>query len=128
MVKVFVYGTLLKGEENAYYLNNATCIEEHCWIFARLFDTGYGYPAITLASNNRTYGELYEVSESDLPLLDELEDYIEGAPNNLYERVLQEIYTEKGIISAFVYIANQDGLLKREIPEGDWRKYRKLLE
>ncbi|KGR89494.1 hypothetical protein CD30_16750 [Ureibacillus massiliensis 4400831 = CIP 108448 = CCUG 49529] len=128
MVKVFVYGTLLKGEENAHYLNNAICIEGHCWIFAKLFDTGYGYPAITLASNDRTYGELYEVSEKDLPLLDELEDYKEGAPNNLYERVLQEIHTEKGTINAFVYFANQDDLLKREIPDGDWPKYRKLLK
>ncbi len=72
MHKVFVYGTLRKGERNDYLLKNATCIKEHCWTFGELYDTGYCYPAIKLSNEARVYGELYEVSDSELIELDQL--------------------------------------------------------
>lgn len=120
-MKVFVYGTLRKGEVNAHYLKDAICLDENCWTYGFLYDSGYGYPALIPSTNNRTVGELYEVSETELKLLDELEDYVEGGTNNLYNRVEQEIFTDKGTTVAYMYISNNDDLLKKEIPNGDWK-------
>ncbi len=126
MIKIFVYGTLRKGEENAHLLKNATCLDEHCWTYGLLYDTGEGYPAMVDTTTYRTVGELYEVTEEELLLLDELEDYEEGRTNNLYDRVIKEIYTNKGLHHAYVYIANQEDLIVKEILGGDWKKYRLL--
>lgn len=127
-MKVFVYGTLRKGEVNAHLLNNATCLEKNCWTYGQMYDTGEGYPAITPSITFRIVGELYEVTENELKLLDELEDYEEGSTNNLYERVEQEIYTDNGATVAFVYVTNRKELLMKEIANGDWKAYRELLE
>ena len=119
--KVFVYGTLLKGERNAHFLKNATCIAERCWTLGKLYDTGYGYPAIKCSDEDRVYGELYEVSDSELIELDRLEDYKKGDKDNLYNRVVQPVKTGEGITSAYVYIAARKDLLNRRITSGDWR-------
>ena len=121
MHKVFVYGTLLKGERNDHYLKYAKRIEEKCWTIGKLFDTGYGYPAIKLLDEARVYGELYEVSDSDLFEWDELEEYTEGAKDNLYDRVVRPIMIEEGTTSAYVYVAARGSLLNRRIDSGDWR-------
>ncbi|QCR32806.1 gamma-glutamylcyclotransferase [Lysinibacillus sp. SGAir0095] len=126
MKKIFVYGTLRKGEVNAHLLKYATCIEENCWTHGLLFDSGYGYPALLPSATHRTVGELYEVTQNELKLLDELEDYTEGGTNNLYERVEQEVFTMDGVTLAFVYISNNDDLLKEEITSGNWKEYRLL--
>jgi gamma-glutamylcyclotransferase (GGCT)/AIG2-like uncharacterized protein YtfP len=75
MIKVFVYGTLRKGEANAQLLKGATCIAEQCWTDGDLYDTGYGYPAMKQTPNSRLFGELYTVTEEDLKRLDQLEGY-----------------------------------------------------
>ncbi|MFP3918830.1 gamma-glutamylcyclotransferase family protein [Lysinibacillus telephonicus] len=124
MIKVFVYGTLMKGEVNAHLLTNATCIETSCWTNGLLYDTGFGYPAMVPSLQHRTYVELYVVTESEIKLLDELEDYKENGDNNLYNRVKQLIYTDNNSTYAYVYIANQDNLLERKVPFGDWKAYR----
>ncbi|HWK22346.1 MAG TPA: gamma-glutamylcyclotransferase [Ureibacillus sp.] len=127
-MKVFVYGTLRKGEENNHFLKNAICLNDHCWTFGLLYDSGYGYPAMIPSMNDRTVGELYEVTEKELSLLDELEDFVEGGTNNLYERVEQEIYTNDDVTLAYVYIANNEDLLKIIVHKGDWKEYRQKLE
>lgn len=127
-MKVFVYGTLRKGEVNAHLLKNATCLEESCWTYGLMYDSGEGYPALIPSRTYRAVGELYEVTEDELKLLDELEDYEEGGTNNLYDRVEQEIFTDEGSIIAYVYISNDDRLLVKEIPSGDWKEYRLLSE
>ncbi|WP_047985516.1 gamma-glutamylcyclotransferase family protein [Ornithinibacillus californiensis] len=123
MIRVFVYGTLRKGERNAHLLNNATCISESCWTQGGLYDTGNGYPAIKQSTSSIVYGEVYEVSNQELIELDYLEGYTEGRENNLYDRVDQEIITENGRIKAFVYVAARENLLKTRIASGDWLKY-----
>ena len=70
MVNVFVYGTLRKGEVNARLLKNAACKAEQCWTNGSLFDTDYGYPAMTQSPSSRVYGELYSVTAEELERLD----------------------------------------------------------
>jgi gamma-glutamylcyclotransferase (GGCT)/AIG2-like uncharacterized protein YtfP len=123
MFNVFVYGTLRKGERNAHLLEKATRIAETCWTKGELYDTGNGYPAIKQSASSIVYGEVYQVSNKELIELDYLEGYTEGGVNNLYERVEQEVNTEHGIITAFVYVSARDSLLKESIESGDWLKY-----
>ena len=125
-MKVFVYGTLRKGERNAYLLENATCLAEQCWTNGRLYDTGYGYPAMERAKSSQVYGELYSVTKTDLAQLDRLEGYAPGDDGNLYERIERTVYTDKGATTAYVYIANQLSLLNIKIPNGDWKEYNLL--
>ena len=127
MMKLFVYGTLRKGEENAFLLKNATCLLESCWTNGQLYDTGEGYPAMVPSNNHRTIGELYEVSNEQLKLLDELEEYEEGSSTNLYNRVNLEINSINESVFANVYIANQPFLLQNSVENGDWILYKKKI-
>ncbi|KGX87515.1 gamma-glutamylcyclotransferase family protein [Pontibacillus litoralis] len=123
---VFCYGTLRKGQSNHAILNGARCIEEHCWTKGKLFDTYLGYPVFTHSiPTDNVYGELYEVTDEGLVALDELEGFHgEDSHDNLYERIVQEVYTTTGEMKASVYIEgkNQD-LCKQYISSGDWNEY-----
>ncbi|GGA90315.1 gamma-glutamylcyclotransferase [Ornithinibacillus halotolerans] len=128
MLKVFVYGTLRRGERNDYLLKDAKCLAEQAWTNGVLFDTGMSYPALAPSNSSIVYGELYEVSDTDLARLDELEGYQEGGVNNLYNRLEQIIYTDKGKYRAYVYVAHLDSLLKKKISNGDWKEYNLLKQ
>ncbi|WP_442594045.1 gamma-glutamylcyclotransferase [Neobacillus sp. D3-1R] len=119
---VFVYGTLRKYERNHGLLKTAKIISEQAWTQGELFDTGRGYPMMKPSENEKVYGELYEVSSSQLSSLDALEDYQVGRKNNLYERVTQMIYTDLGTFEAYVYISEEVDHQHR-IPYGDWKVY-----
>ncbi|MEQ6390724.1 gamma-glutamylcyclotransferase [Bacillaceae bacterium S4-13-58] len=130
MKKVFVYGTLRKHESNARLLENARLIAEQCWTYGKLYDVGVGYPSVTKDDQDKVYGELYEVDEGQLKALNQLEGFDEFNPEyNLYDRVEQEVFTDLGTFSAFVYIFNQEqvkGL--RRIESGDWKVDRLLSQ
>lgn len=126
MIKVFVYGTLRKEEVNSHLIEGATCLSEQCWTNGLLYDTGYGYPAVKLTKASQLYGELYELTEEQLKIVDRLEGYTEGVTDNLYERIEQTVYTCNGSFPAYIYIANKPELLKKEIPNGDWKEYNLL--
>ncbi|MDQ0976517.1 gamma-glutamylcyclotransferase (GGCT)/AIG2-like uncharacterized protein YtfP [Neobacillus niacini] len=127
MIKIFVYGTLRKGEVNAHLLKGATCIAEQCWTNGLLYDTGCGFPAMKQSQTSRIYGELYSVSASTLKRLDQLEGYTVGGTNNLYERIEQTVYTDKGHSIAYIYVASHVNVGKRIIPNGDWKEHNLLL-
>lgn len=126
MIKVFVYGTLRKGEGNHRLLVGATCIAEQCWTAGYLYDTGYGYPAMKQSGFSQIFGELYSVTKEELKRLDQLEGYTPGGKNNLYERIQQTVYTDKGELVAQMYVANKVDLLKNKIPNGDWKEHKLL--
>lgn len=120
MITIFVYGTLRIGEVNHHFLHGAKFVAEKCWIYGELFDTGYGYPGIKEHPTRKVYGEVYEVTAEQLRLVDELEDYVEGSADNLYERVSKQVQTEGGIMEALVYVAGK-GLDGERIDSGDWK-------
>jgi len=125
---VFVYGTLRSNLSNHYLLKDANVISKQCWTSGMLYDVGYGYPAMALNYESNVYGELYLVSEKELEQLDWLEGYKENRINNHYERILQTVYTDKGIsYEAYVYVYgdNQVTDLQR-IEYGDWKYYLSL--
>lgn len=121
---VFVYGTLRKHGENHHVLKDAKCVIETAWIRGTLYDTGFGYPAFTFAPSGNVYGEVYEVDDEGLSCLDELEGYVADRADNLYERYLKAVLTEKGPMEAIIYTVDHNPTLcKRPIPCGDWMKW-----
>ncbi len=142
-IVVFVYGTLREHERNHHWLAGSDRLGGACYAVGRLYDTGLGYPAMTLESGGRVHGELYRVTPAVLRLLDELEDYdgedengaiIEdmeeiaaGGRDNEYWRVVQPIYSDasRSRIEAYVYVypdAKAAGLTP--IASGDWKRHR----
>lgn len=124
--RLFVYGTLRKGMENDFYLKNARLIFPKAWCKGWLFDTREGYPGMIDGDGN-VVGEVYEVTEHQLSLLDELEAYYgPGHPENEYRRVKRKIQTIQGALDAEVYLYIERERLIREgirIVSGDWCQY-----
>ncbi|WP_245891158.1 gamma-glutamylcyclotransferase [Desmospora activa] len=118
-----MYGTLRQGENNHHYLKGAERLASQAWVYGRLLDTGWGYPALLLQGMERVYGELYRVPHRLLPKIDELEDYTPGTPDNEYKRVTVTVGTDVGECRAMTYLYTQSLAREKEIPFGDWRLY-----
>lgn len=130
---LFVYGTLRKYEKNHHYLGNAELVAEQAHIHGRIFDTGWGFPVVTLDGDKNVYGELYRVDENILKQVDELEGFQEGGKQDDkssegFERVEVTVHTHFGEFRADVY-------QYLEVPErslllelGDWRCRQELIE
>ncbi|WP_400247859.1 gamma-glutamylcyclotransferase [Niallia sp. JL1B1071] len=125
IVLVFVYGSLLKNEVNHYMMTNYSCTAEDVWIYGKLYDASLEYPFLIMDDHKKVYGELYEVPLEELPILDEFEYYEPEGKDNLYERKVVTVYKDTETWQAFVYVCNQEEMLKKEITEGNWRAYRK---
>lgn len=123
MIQVFVYGTLLVGEENhrvaAPYIS---MVESGC-VRGTLYDYG-PYPSLVLAGEQLVYGEWLHITEEGLEQLDLLEDYNGPGQTNDYERVWvrDAIRTKK---EGWVYVWSDERGCPR-IPGGSWRTHRKL--
>lgn len=130
MHKVFVYGTLRRGEENAHYLRGAEAISLAAVAVGRLVDTGRGYPALVPDHDpgRKVIGELYVVDADRLVTLDELEDYYgSGDSRNEYDRIMASVETEWGTAEAWIYVYAQPEDLSggMTIEDGDWAQYRR---
>lgn len=129
-MKIFVYGTLRKGERNAHHLDGMTCLCENAWTKGVLCDTQRGYPAMFLNESGKSqnvYGEVYDINEDILKVIDTLEGYVPGQKNNLYERITVKVYTDcmEMLDEAITYVSGSSLQYSRDktIPLGDWRVY-----
>ncbi len=113
---LFVYGSLLAGEENHALLAGSVLVHgaartapEH-----ELVDLG-PYPALLLGGVTSVRGEVYEIPVDTLAAL----DAFEGHPT-LYERVWIRL---AGGGRAAAYVLRQMDLTagRQHIPDGDWR-------
>lgn len=93
LIKVFVYGTLKKGQPNHYWLTN----EENGFAnfegngktdikFPLIIATKYNIPFLLNVPNtgDNVSGEIYSVDEAMLKNLDQLEDYPELYDRNVF--------------------------------------------
>lgn len=107
-IKVFVYGTLKTGEPNHHvmsetdgeysFISKATTQDK----FPLVVGTKYNIPFLLdqAGQGNNIEGELYEVCEKKLEVLDELEAY-----PTLYDRKLIEVKLFNGSVDhAFIYL------------------------
>jgi gamma-glutamylcyclotransferase (GGCT)/AIG2-like uncharacterized protein YtfP len=124
-IYMFVYGTLRRHEKNHHYLNDATLVAEQAWTYGELYDTNLGYPMMKPSETKKVYGEVYEINQHHLKEIDILEDFQDGSNENLYERIVQTIYTDNKIIQAYLYLSDKN--CEHFISSGDW-KIHKLLQ
>ncbi|HEY3131033.1 MAG TPA: gamma-glutamylcyclotransferase family protein [Acidobacteriota bacterium] len=95
--RLFVYGTLLQGESNHYYLRHALLLGSD-FVSGRFYRSEEGYPILKLERNATVWGEIYGIREIDLEQLDRLE----GIPD-LFQRVQVSI----GGRPTWIYVAGK---------------------
>jgi gamma-glutamylcyclotransferase (GGCT)/AIG2-like uncharacterized protein YtfP len=112
--RVFVYGTLRRGEVNHRLLEGAEFLGAHrtapCF---KLFLLG-AYPGLTRGGASAIAGEVYAVDSACLRRLDRLEEY-----PRLYDRQL--IPTPFGRAWIYLYRGRLEG--RPVIQGGDWRAF-----
>lgn len=99
--KVFVYGTLMRGEANHGYLEDSECLGMATIRGYDMHNCGW-YPAI-IKGDSLIIGELYNVLTSDIPSIDALEG--EGT---LYLKKVERVRINGNTAFALVYVYNGD--------------------
>ena len=120
-MQLFVYGSLLRGMSLSQTMEGTKFLGP-AYVKADLFFLGF-YPGI-IPGNQIVFGELYEVPETIIPKIDEVEDYIElDNEKSLYLRqpidAFRLVDGAKVQSSAYYYNRNADG--KPRIESGDYR-------
>lgn len=94
LFKVFVYGTLKKGEPNHHWLTtecnglaNFVCNGKTIAKFPLIIATKYNIPFLLNApqTGHNITGEIYSIDEKMLANLDELEDYPKLYDRNIFQ-------------------------------------------
>jgi gamma-glutamylaminecyclotransferase len=112
--RVFVYGTLLAGEENHRFLEHARPIgRARSKPRFRLLDLGL-YPAMLSGGETGVHGEVYEVDRETLERLDELEDH-----PHVYRRTA--IPLDDGTVAEAYLLTREPAEGEVEIASGDFR-------
>jgi gamma-glutamylcyclotransferase (GGCT)/AIG2-like uncharacterized protein YtfP len=123
--KIFVYGTLQRGEERSCYMRGCR-LSEILGVPGRLYDTGRGYPAALFddESDRAVSGELYTM-EDPSSRIEEL-DRVEGTLSGLFRR-------SKIIYANSEFYCYEAGPLLKEtatdenrIMSGSWRTHSSL--
>ncbi|MCU7844333.1 MAG: gamma-glutamylcyclotransferase [Candidatus Thiodiazotropha sp. (ex Monitilora ramsayi)] len=109
--RVFVYGTLRRGEVNHHLMSGAKYCGGHVTLPRyRMIHLG-AYPGVVEGGNTAIVGEIFRVNGQQLVQLDRLEDY-----PRLYNRKL--IPTPWGSAWIYTYRGVRNG--RPVIPGGDW--------
>lgn len=114
-LRVFVYGTLRRGESNYHWMKGTR------WLGRHVTEPGFtmlhlgGYPGVVPGGRSAITGEVFALKKRDLLRLDRLEDF-----PRLYRR--EEIDTPFG--SAWMYLMVQPPRYPRVIGHGDWCRRR----
>lgn len=120
MEKLFVYGTLMRGEEReglVVHLQVQTATTR-----GYLWKAAAGYPALVLHPEGRKIaGEVLALPD---PSLFHILDLYEGVSEDLYDRTLIEVETRDGTCEAWAYVMNSLQLKRSKctpIKTTDWR-------
>jgi gamma-glutamylaminecyclotransferase len=112
--RVFVYGTLLRGEVNHDLLRAAVFLGPHRTLRCFMLHLVGAYPGVSRGGRTGVAGEVYDVDGHGLRRLDRLEDY-----PILYDRGL--IPTPYG--RAWIYVYRGQLNDRPIIASGDWRAF-----
>jgi gamma-glutamylaminecyclotransferase len=121
MTRVFVYGTLLRGEPNHPVLGGCLLVAQARTRSEFTFHSLGGFPGMIRGSDidhQVVIGEIYEVDRAALDRLDRLE----GHPS-FYERT--EIVLECGSVVQTYLLARDRFGNEPRILSGSWREHRK---
>lgn len=111
MIRIFVYGTLKRGQRNFRFIRGSKYYGRH--VTANCFSMYQfeGFPAVCRDGDDAISGEVYGVGKRRFHLLDELEWY-----PRLYQRI--EIPTPWG--KAWMYVVEPDLCRGRPKLGGKW--------
>lgn len=97
---VFVYGTLLSGHRNHYYLKNSRFVGVGEVKGLALFDVTEHYPGVVQEEDSAVLGEVYEVDSATLKALDRLE-----GNGSLYQREKFSVMIKgKAVLEVWIYL------------------------
>ena len=120
---VVVYGTLKKGGQFHGYMKDADYIEDVEVDGFRMYDTGFGYPAVVESDEHSFRGELYKVSEDILKRLDK----VEGVESGLFKRKMvswADVISKTLAEDAVIYVSGRasifDAIKTKPIDSGFW--------
>ena len=111
MNRVFVYGTLKRGQRNNHYLQGAEFVSRFTTASRYSMYAFDGYPAVCLNGRHAIHGEIYHVDDQQFLLLDELEWY-----PRFYQRL--EIPTGHG--EAWMYYVRRELCRGKKLLRGHW--------
>ena len=113
--RVFVYGTLMSGERNTHKLVESTLINgnavtaEASFLMEQFNSSSGGKgkftPGVQKGGVNHIKGEIWEVDEKTLAILDELEGYDPSKPMKENKYLREKIKMQDGS-TALIYIIN----------------------
>lgn len=112
---LFVYGSLMRGQEHACELRDA------CWVGAARTAAAYTlvavgrYPALLAGGAHAVAGELYEVPADDLPRLDAFEQH-----PDVYQRAAVQL-ADGRVVQGYLMPAHRARGAEL-VPSGDWRR------
>jgi gamma-glutamylaminecyclotransferase len=109
--RVFVYGTLKRGQRNDHYLHAAEFVGHFTTTSIYSMFVFDDYPAVSLHGRHAIRGEIYHVSDDQFRLLDELEWY-----PDFYQRI--EIPTDFG--DAWMYVVGHELCRGKQQIAGVW--------
>lgn len=125
LIRLAVYGTLLKGQRNEHWGAEARR-RVPCTIRGVLYDTGRGYPAFVQDDGGRDVAaELLEVTPETLARIDVLEGY----PRLYVRETVPATLADGSVVQAMVYVMRKLPERARVIESGRFIcKIRRLLE
>lgn len=131
-VKVFVYGTLQRGQRYHHLIADNIRSVQPAAVRGTLYHLPFEYPAL-FPGSGEVRGELLEFADGEMSLaiLDELENYRGPGQDNEYERVTLTATTSDGRSeTCFVYLysdsrrswVEEHGIL---VENGDWVQWKR---
>jgi gamma-glutamylcyclotransferase (GGCT)/AIG2-like uncharacterized protein YtfP len=119
-MKIFVYGTLLKGCINhSYFLKNSKLLGEDIIEGNFTMVSLGGFPGVVPIGKSKIYGEIYEITEDVAKAIDGLEGYHPDPNIAFYDKM--KVNTKLG--DADMYILDEKYLNYPIIESGNWREW-----
>ena len=111
---LFVYGTLLRGEDNAPRIAHLPFVGDDSTPPAFSLVNLGPYPGLMNGGNTAVKGELYEIAEEHLPALDEFEEH-----PHLYRR--DTLLLASGLRAVTYFLNAEHARDASVLPHGSWR-------
>lgn len=134
MPQVFVYGTLRAGEANDILLAAqrhgiaAPTLIGVGTIAGHLYDFG-NYPGLVLdRAGGPVLGDIYEIADALVPVLDEIEEIYPGQPSLFVRRTHVVTSAERALACLLYPVAESTVAGLPRIESGDWVGYRRARD
>lgn len=117
---VFVYGTLMKGMGNDHFLEKSKYLGEGVTDKEYSMYIDIVIPKITVTPRYKIKGELYDVSDNDMILMDKLE--------GKYSKMVTKVYNKKSrkFVDAYIYVWERPIMMRKDVvinKNGSYREY-----